>query len=217
MRAVIQCASSKTEGAGHLHTAAGEPVTFVARPDEAAALCPRGVFARPDDLAPGLGRSWRSLLIEANTSASNPHRLVQAARLYRHRAYASLVAGLGLERVFVLSAGWGLVGGAFRLPAYDITFSSSADHHKRRRHADAWQDFCHLEDTGEPIIFFGGQDYLPLFCRLTAGFTSPRTVFHRASAAPDAPGCTLVKYETPTRTNWHYECVGRFLEGSIQV
>ncbi len=215
MRVVIQCANSKVEGAGRLYTSSGEPVSFVARPDEARALNLAGTYARPDDPATGEGRSWRNLLAEYNASAANSLRLVQAARLYEHRAYANLVTKFGIERVFILSAGWGLVSGTFRLPHYDITFSGSAESFKRRRQTDQWHDFCHLEDLGEPIVFFGGMDYLPLFCRLTSGFSSPRTVYYRARAPPDAPGCVLVRYETPTRTNWHYECAASYLEGKV--
>jgi hypothetical protein len=213
MRVVIQCANTKVKGAGCLYASSGEPVSFVARPDEAGASNLGGLCARPDDPATGGGRSWRDLLVDYNASASNSLGLVEAARLYEHRAYATLVAKFGIERVFILSAGWGLVRGTFRLPLYDITFSGSAESYKKRRRADDWRDFRHLEDTGEPIVLFGGKDYLPLFHRLTSGFSSPRTIYYRTSDAPDAPGCTLVRYETRTMTNWHYECAARFIEG----
>jgi hypothetical protein len=215
MRIVIQCANSKIEGAGRLCTSNGEPVSFVARPEEAKALNLVGTYARPDDPAPGEGRSWRDLLSDYNASVANSLRLAQAARLYKHPAYANLVGKVGLEHVFILSAGWGLVRGTFLLPKYDITFSGDAESYKRRRQQDHWPDFRHLEDTGVPIVFFGGKDYLPLFCRLTSGFSSPRTVYYGSKAPPEAPGCKLVSYPTTARTNWHYGCVASFLEGKV--
>src|SRR6266568_1079599 len=205
MRIVIQCADSKVSGSGRLCTSSGEPVSFVARPDEARASSLAGTYyARPDDPASGEGRSWRDLLCDYNTSVANSLRLMQAARLYKHHAYADLVGKFGLERVFILSAGWGLVRGTFLLPKYDITFNGAAKSYKRRRQQDHWPDFRHLEDTGEPIVFFGGKDYQSLFSRLTFGFSSPRTVYYRSKEPPDVPGCKLVRYDTTTRTNWHY-------------
>jgi hypothetical protein len=32
-----------------------------------------------------------------------------------------------------------------------------------------------------------------------------------------AQGCAFLPFETPTMTNWHYECANAFLEGSISV
>ena len=61
-------------------------------------------------------------------------------------------------------------------------------------------------DTDEPIVFFGGKDYLPLFCDLTKNVKAKRTVFYNSGYAPAAQGCALVRFVTTTRTNWHYEC-----------
>lgn len=38
--------------------------------------------------------------------------------------------------------------------------------------------------TEEPIVFFGGKDYLPLFERLTNDVRAPRTVFFDSANAP---------------------------------
>lgn len=215
MRIVIQCADSKVEGAGRLCTSRGEPVSFVARPAEARASNLPGKFARPDDSVSGEGRSWRDVLTEYNTSAANPLNLVQAARLYKHPAYAGLVDKFGIDRVFILSAGWGLVRGTFLLPKYDITFSRAAERFKRRHQQDHWLDYRHLQDTGEPITLFGAKDYVPLFCRLTSGFSSPRTIYYGSESSPDAAGCRIVKYQTTAYRNWQYRCAVDFLEGKV--
>lgn len=215
MRIVIQCANSKDPEAGSLRTPSGTPVSFVAKPAEAWREEPSGTYARPDDPADGQGHSWRDLLVAYNEGAANPHRLLPAGRLYQPAVYSQLVDHFGLQSVYILSAGWGLVRGTFLLPRYNITFSSSADASKRRGKHERWPDFLHLEDTGEPIVFFGGKDYLPLFCRLTSGFKSPRRIYFRSNPPPEAPDCILVRYQTATCTNWHYECAARFLAGTV--
>jgi hypothetical protein len=122
----------------------------------------------------------------------------------------------------------GLIGASFLTPAYDITFSARAKQEapwKFRRKGDRYEDLCNLPaDTAEPVVFFGGKDYLPLFCKLTGGIRSRRTIFYRASKLPEraskppeAPDCALQRFPTDTRTNWHYECVKEFLEGGITV
>jgi hypothetical protein len=81
------------------------------------------------------------------------------------------------------------------------------DAYKRRRKADRYEDFRMLPDeTADEVLFFGGKGYMPLFCKLSAGVKSKRTVFYSSGHPPDAPGCVLAKFETTTRTNWHYEC-----------
>ena len=42
----------------------------------------------------------------------------------------------GLDRLYILSAGWGLIPGDFLTPNYDITFSAAQNvqRFKRRRH-----------------------------------------------------------------------------------
>lgn len=67
------------------------------------------------------------------------------------------------------------------------------------------------------MVFFGGKDYVPLFCTLTASVRSRRTVFYNSIHAPEIPGCDAVRYHTTTRTNWQYECVDAFLRGEVQA
>ena len=58
-------------------------------------------------------------------------------------------------------------------------FSQSADNFKRRRKADRYDDFRMLpDDTEEEILFFGGKDYLPLFCSLTRSAGAVKTAFY---------------------------------------
>jgi hypothetical protein len=214
MIVVIQCAGSKAHDAGHLLTAAGKPVLFFAHP-EIAPADDAYVYARPDDDA-GNGKSWRDVLLEYNRKSDNPYGLLPAYRLYGNPVYRRLVDTLGIGSVYILSAGWGLMTADFLTPYYDITFSPSArgpEGYKRRRKADKYRDFCMLPDsTDEEIFFVGSKDYVPLFCALTGKVKGRRKIFYNAAQAPQALGCETVKFKTPTRTNWHYECAVAFLE-----
>lgn len=217
MIVVIQCAASKRTDAGLLRTESGVPVEFVADP-QAAPADPSRIYARPDDPA-GNGSSWRQLLLAYNQRPEgNPLGLLPAYRLYENRAYDRLVDRFGLANVYILSAGWGLIGADFLTPHYDITLSASADSYKRRRKTDRYDDFCLLPDeAGDDIVFLGGKDYLPLFCELTAGLRGRKTVFYNSANRPRVKGCALTRFETTTRTNWHYECANALIDGAIGI
>ena len=126
----------------------------------------------------------------------------------------------GEKNTYILSAGWGLIGSSFLTPNYDITFSmmKPPERYKRRRKSDFYRDLCMLPaNNDEQVFFFGGKDYVPLFCELTKGAEGKRTVFFNSQVAPDADGCSLERFVTTTRTNWHYECANAFLDGKLNV
>jgi hypothetical protein len=214
MIVVIQCAASKSPNAGHLATADGKPVTFVAHPE----IAPNDneLYVRPDDDA-GEGKSWREVLLAYNREPrGNPLGLLPAYRLYGNLVYERLVEKLGIENVYILSAGWGLIRSDFLTPYYDITFSNAqnVEPYKRRKKSDSYKDFCMLPySTDEEILFFGSKEYVPLFCDLTRKVKGCRKIFHKSAHAPYAPDCVLVKFETRASTNWQYECAKAFLEG----
>ncbi|HYR44877.1 MAG TPA: hypothetical protein VER98_17730 [Terriglobia bacterium] len=214
---VIQCAASKRSGAGHLVSSDGKPVVFVADPETAPA---DGVHlhARPDDLCER-GVSWREVLLTYNEEPRhNPLGLYPAYQLYENRTYGRLTDRFGLQNVYILSAGWGLISAGFLTPYYDITYSQSAERYKRRRKNDTYNDFRMLvNETCEDILFFGGKDYLPLFCSLTSALPGRRTVFYNSAQVPQAAGCVLKRFDTKTRTNWQYECANAFLDGAVRV
>ena len=217
MIAVIQCASRKATDAGHLHTRDGRKVMFVADSD-LAPPAKHFVFARPDDLS-DTGEPWRTVLRRYNASHDgNPHELLPAWRLYNNLIYERLAEHFGLDRLYILSAGWGLIPADFLTPNYDIAFSATRreDSYKRRRRHDNWRDFRGLPaGTSEPILFFGGKSYVPLFCSLTADSVGPRTVFY-AGKQPAAPDCVLIRFGRPF-TNWHYQCAKAFVEGTVRL
>jgi hypothetical protein len=215
MKIVIQCASRKDPAAGSFITADGRLVLFVAHPDTAP---PAGgiAYKRPDDLSDD-GRAWRARVLKRNQNTpAEDDDLLPAYRLYAHDTYRELAATFGVEKLFILSAGWGLIPATFRTPRYDITFAAQADSWKRRRKGDHYDDFLLVPDDADEMIFLGGKDYLPLFCALTAGLKGHKTVFFNSMRTPDLPaGFSLVRYKTSTRTNWHYECARDLLAGRL--
>jgi hypothetical protein len=217
MIVVIQCQGSKQRDARCLKTAIGKPVNFVAQP----ALAPSDnsrVYARPDDFSDD-GRPWRQILLEYNQDGRNPLGLYPAYQLYEDRIYRELANRFGLQNLYILSAGWGLISANFLTPYYDITFSQMAEKYKRRRTSDHYDDFAMLPtSTTDPVVFFGSKSYVALFCSLTRGSSCEKTVFYNTGQAPDAPGCFLKKFEDAKRnTNWQYDCAKAFLDGAIGI
>jgi hypothetical protein len=216
MRIVIQCAAKKDPSAGSLRSSNQREVLFVAQPDLAPSEAVQH-YARPDDVSDD-GRTWRERLVAYNAVANNPLHLLPAYRLYARDAYGALADRFGPGRLYILSAGWGLIAANFLTPRYDITFTTSADDWKRRRKGDRYQDFCMLSDDNDPIVFVGGKDYLPLFSNLTARLHAPKIVFYNSGEAPNlAEGFEAIRYPTTTRTNWHYECARDLADGNLDL
>jgi hypothetical protein len=193
----------------------GRSVSFVAHP-ELAKPVDGFVFARPDDVSP-TGETWRDRVLAYNASpGNNPLGLLPAFELYENDIYRALVSRCGVDKTYILSAGWGLIPASFLTPAYDITFSTQADNCLRRRKRDIYCDFSMVPaEATEPVVCFGSKEYVPLFAALTRSVKTPRIVFYNSTKSPVAPGCRLTRFETRTRTNWQYECAAAFLRGDI--
>jgi hypothetical protein len=215
---VIQCAGSKRPDAGHLVSSAGKPVIFVANP-EAAPADDEFVHARPDDPS-GNGTSWRDMLLKYNEEGQdNPLRLSPAYQLYEDPTYERLVKRFGGQNVYILSAGWGLINAHFLTPCYDITFAyKKGQKYKQRQKTDRYHDFRMLPDqTREPIVFFGGKAYLPLFIELTSSVKGKKTVFYNSGDVPPTPGCELRRFPARRNTNWQYDCANDVIDGKIRL
>lgn len=221
MKLVIQCAGRKDPGAGYFIDPNGRRIKFVAQPSQAPPD-PTCNFVRPDDPSHQVGKTWRELVAGYNASyaasGANPFGLFPAYRLYSKSTYRELVERYGAGDIYILSAGWGLIRSDFLTPQYDITFNKSADPYTRRRERDPYRDFGHLPaGLKDEVVFFGGKDYLPLFCQLTNAIRSDRIVFYNSKTPPNAPGCRLVRYNTTKKTNWHYACVRDFIAGRVRL
>ena len=191
MIVVIQCAAGKQLHAGHLRALDGRDVMFVARPDAA----PSGgdqVYARPDDIAES-SKSWRTLLQEYNAAPGhNPLRLLQAWQLYKNPTYKILADLCGKDRLYILSAGWGLIGADFLTPNYDITFRKAknvepfqtqrSSRNIRRFHAAVW--YCGIHRVLRwsrlyPFVLQGNRKYeKPIGPSSTPGVESTRRAAH---------------------------------------
>ncbi|MGE0005372.1 MAG: hypothetical protein AB7S92_07250 [Parvibaculaceae bacterium] len=213
---VIQCAGKKQPNAGMMKTSDGRPVYFVGDPDRAP---DDGMqYAHPEDIS-DTGEPWRDRVWAYNqTEPTNPLGLLPAYKLYGASAYGELVRHFGVDKVYILSAGWGLISATFLTPLYDITFLGQADAWKRRRNSDCYNDFCMLpSNVTEPIVFLGGKDYVLLFGKLTQTIDAPKTIFYRSASKPDLAHCHAVKFHTIRSTNWHYECAAALIRGSILI
>lgn len=216
MKVVIACAGSKAGNAGYMKTVDERCVKFVGDPDLARAASPKPEFcyARPDGEAKG-GKTWREKLVAYNKSCKdeNPFGLLPAHKLYKPKIYTQLVEVFGIDNVYILSAGWGLIRASFLTPNYDITFRRQADAYKRRGKSQ-YRQYCdsnHLESAiDEDLLFFGGKDYLPLLCCLTQCYQGQRIVYYSGNK-PNCDDVEFVPYETSTRI-WYYECATKVIE-----
>ena len=106
----------------NLRTAGGKPVIFVAHPNWRHRM-PRTSTRGPmmfDD-----GRSWRARFLgiqPGGTPATRSACFPRGNSMNPHES-SRMVNRFGLDSVFILSAGWGLIPARFLTPAYDITFS----------------------------------------------------------------------------------------------
>ena len=220
MIVVIQCAGSKNPDAGYFRTREGLRVSFVGNPDAVPPNAGTGevLYARPDDDSDTEG-SWRDRLRAYNADpGSNPLGLVPAWSLYKNPTYKRLADHCGADRLYILSAGWGLVRSDFLTPNYDITFSAgkSVKKYQRRYKNERFEDFRMLpNEISDSIVFFGSKSYVDLFCKLTSGVKGTRTVWYNSDRPPIAPGCRLFRFHTATRTNWQYEAAKALVHGTL--
>ena len=219
MKIVIVCARRKRAGAGLMKTVNGTPVKFVAQPK----LAPKDAhYAKPDDISDD-GTSWRARLCAYNAmhekNGDNPFGLLPARELYTPPIYRKLVEKYSAENVYIMSAGWGLVSANFLLSEYDITYSSSASGesaYKRRRTNDwADKDFCMLPPKNtDRVVFFGGNDYLGAFCKLTKKYAGERICFYATSKIPEMK-CVVLKDYGRSFTNWYYCAAQELIDGKL--
>jgi hypothetical protein len=181
-------------------------VNFVATPDLPNEF-------RPDDINLIENITWRKYL-EVNQKDAN---LLEVYNLYKRSEYRFLYNKY-VKDLYILSAGWGLVNSEFKLPNYDIAFSSNAQPRNKRNNnlieQPIYNDFHQLTvNDEEDIIFIGSPDYIALFMRLTLNLKNRKIIYwNKMSPQPTPfqlpiPNDTFCYrfYKTNTRTNWHYQ------------
>jgi hypothetical protein len=131
--------------------------------------------------------------------------------------YRDLVSAFGSENVFILSAGWGLISSEFLTPDYNITFSTQQKvpvwARRARRLTHPLSDLNYLAGAvtspDEPVHFFGGRDYLPLFHALTKCLTS-ELIVHYKGLRPSYEGLVYEEFCCEQNQNWHYAAAESF-------
>lgn len=233
MKVLIQCAASKSDRAGTLRTTSGEQVVFVADPGRCSSVRAGVRCAKPDDSSGVNGATWRDVLMRYNAQPDNPYGLLRAADLYAptehefRNLYRELADAFGWGNVFVLSAGWGLIRADFRTPDYNITFSTQAKKDKpwgwrnTKESRRSWLDFNHLQDApinqDEPIHFFGGKDYRPLFYALVTTLPGKKIVYYKGNVER-RHGFEYAEYKGPEKNRtWHYRAAKDFLAQRASV
>ena len=134
--------------------------------------------------------TWRDVLVRYNKESSeNALALRSAYQLYANYTYQALVAKFGMGKIYILSAGWGLIAASFMTPHYDVTFAANAESWKRRKKNEPYSDFSMLPtDPEEQLLFLGGKDYVPLFSQLTKLVRPTRMVFYNSACPTRSAG-----------------------------
>jgi len=189
-------------------------INFVAHPQDPDEHHPDGTMSSITDV------SWRKYIEEYNNGLYKEHnqKLCKAGDLYLPKYYKAAINKLGWDRVYILSAGWGLIRSDYFIPSYDITFSSSAPRKNKRTIKTPFADWNQLKDC-KRFFFFGGINYLLFLYKLTQNLDCEKIVYYAADkVVNDAiwqfEGYTYVKYKK-SFTNWHYQALSDWLDGTI--
>jgi hypothetical protein len=173
----------------------------------------------PDDFIPNSEVKWRKYLEEHQNDKS----LLSAFDLYSRKEYRSLYEKFH-KSLYILSAGWGLVNSEFKLPNYDITFSSTGEPGTKRKTNDlnAYQDFNQMSlNENEDIIFIGSVNYLPLFYKLTQDLNNRKLIFFfgQGNNLPKSKininTFVYKKFHSSKNRSWYYELAKNIADGII--
>ena len=111
-----------------------------------------------------------------------------------------------------MSAGWGLVKSEFKLPKYDISFSTKGNKKSIRKininKPPIYNDFNQLEvSCVDDIVYVGGKDYLDLFYKLTQNLPNRKIIYYNTQTQPKANNGNYkyIKYDINYTTNWYYQ------------
>ncbi len=113
---VMMCSKSKQDNSDLIFD--NNPIAF-------KAISNRNInqFKPDDKVTLNENYTWRNFVSDNQHQAIIPFR---AYELYRNNSYQYLFQAFN-RRMFIISAGWGIINAEFRLPNYDITFSENPD------------------------------------------------------------------------------------------
>jgi hypothetical protein len=221
---ILCCSSEKDGKTESKFYYKGKSYKFVASP---RMVSQNGVtFQKPDDKIPDENRTWRDLVVNGQKDPSLD--LVEAYRLYKPDIFRDLYHEFD-NRFYIFSAGWGIIRANFKIPFYDITYStdSKVPKYAMRKDNFGWKDIIHLnddylnEDYGKfyrdaEVIVFAGSDYVePFFCDMAQSklYIPPKRIMikYKSQNLIQRQDFVYEYYETDINTNWHYEAAKEFL------
>jgi hypothetical protein len=158
----------------------------------------------PDSFTPNSYKSWRKYLEEHQ----NDKNLLMTYKLYSRKEYRCLYEKFQ-NSLYILSAGWGLVGAEFKLPNYDITFSSKSGASNKRDKTTNFKDFNQLNiSDNEDVVFIGTPNYVPLFIQLTKNLSNRKIIYWKSKSLKKIKVNDTFEYcyfPNGTNRNWYYE------------
>jgi len=168
-----------------------------------------------------IGSTWRDLIYK-NSKKGNPLKLSKAYELYKEKLYGDLYTRFG-DRLYILSAGWGLVRSDMPLPKYDITFKSNnkIPINTIRKSQSRYKDFNHLNQNIEDIIFIGTPGYLKLFYELTEPLICRKIVFWKGQNTLKIPlpnnSFELRSFESNNNRIWYKFLAKNVIEVGCEI
>jgi hypothetical protein len=182
---------------------------------------------RPDDFAYGSEQTWRNIIEQNQHNGNIPF---MAYQLYTENVYLMLREFFG-DRFFIQSAGFGIIRSNYRLPKYNITFSSNVNDANNLRNylpngGDGYLDFNHLDELDnklEDIVYVGGKSYVKQFIELTRDLPNRKVIFYIGNPIPlnnlnEGDNFIFHQYYPANpnqRTNWHYGLARDLAHGHI--
>ena len=218
-KVVMICAKEKKGNSKIIHENFNHPITFLAQPNGVNTFLPDGYI-------PNLNMTWRDYVTNNQNHNIIPFKSYQ---LYIHGVYQNLFTVFG-DRLFILSAGWGLVKAEFRLPNYDITFSKdekvplNSKRSTNMNKSPIYNDFKKLKvKKDDDIIFIGVPNYLNLFYELTRDFQNRKIIYYFGKGSKlkrysPKKEFDYIQYEPKNPNNnrtWHYELAQKYADGEI--
>jgi hypothetical protein len=211
---VLCCSSKKNKD---WFSYKGQDIKFVASPQ--IALKDEFTYYKPDDPIPGENRTWRDLVLNGQNDPKLD--LVPAYELYSRDIYRDLYLEFG-NRFYILSAGWGIIRADFKIPAYDITYSTApkAPKYAKRKDNHGWKDINHLTvdvsakkfKPDSEVILFAGSDYVSPFCAMVQSIPYPpyrKTIVYKSEKvrrmSEQRPEFHYEFFKTSNNTGWVYE------------
>jgi hypothetical protein len=172
---------------------------------------------QPDDNSPIPNFTWKEYI--SSDEIQNSPQLQEAKNLYKDDIYRKLADCFG-ERLYISSAGWGIIRNKFKIPKYDVTFKNNKDKSTYRANKNGFlKDLNHLKEDKtiigkQDIVFLGGLDYVTQFFELTKDLSSKKFILTNGNLCKkvgkklqkkitQSQLFTVHNFNFTDRQNWH--------------